>query len=380
MHTTPSHLIPTPIKALMTLAIVLGIAFIWPYLGVVLISAVIAFAFNPLYQWLLKHMKRSGLALALTVVIACIIVIIPVALISFVTINQVGSVASRVSSGDINVNTAQIDEFVDENINAINDVLRKVPSSPQINEATITNTLTNAGKNMLSNLSSTVTSIGSSLVGMVASVILALFLIVAMLQHQNELFKFLRRISPFDDSINNLYLEKAADMTKAMIVGQFVIAIVQGLASAGSLWIVGIDYFWFFVLILSFLSFIPLGAGIVTIPIGIVMAFTGDIWQGIFVVLFHILVVSNIDNFIRPRLVPKTARLNTALTLLAVFSGISLFGAPGVIYGPVVMILIMTTFIVYRDYNHRESRPGLLAKSKHALHVDEPKTSAKAAE
>ena len=68
---------------------------------------------------------------------------------------------------------------------------------------------------------------------------------------------------------------------------------------------------------------------------------------GIFVVAFHLLVVTNIDNLLRPWLVPKAARLDPALMLLAVFAGISMFGFFGLVIGPVLMIIIVTTVSVY---------------------------------
>jgi predicted PurR-regulated permease PerM len=58
-------------------------------------------------------------------------------------------------------------------------------------------------------------------------------------------------------------------------------------------------------------------------------------------------VVTNIDNFLRPFLVPRDARLNPALMLLSVFAGIAMFGAWGIVIGPVLMILIVTTVDVY---------------------------------
>ncbi len=92
---------------------------------------------------------------------------------------------------------------------------------------------------------------------------------------------------------------------------------------------------------------IPLGSGIVTIPFGIGMMFFGNVAGGLFVVLFHLLAITNIDNFLRPILVPKEARLDPALMLLSVFSGIGMFGFFGIVLGPVLMILIVTTISVY---------------------------------
>jgi predicted PurR-regulated permease PerM len=183
-----------------------------------------------------------------------------------------------------------------------------------------------------------------------------------MLRYQDELIDLLKRISPFDNSINDLYLKRAGLMTKGMVKGQFIIASVQGFASAFSLWIVGVDYFWFLFVFLSFLSFIPLGAGIITIPIGFVFILTGHFWQGAFIILWHMFVVSSIDNILRPHLVDKDARLNTALMLLAVFSGIAVFGAAGVVYGPVIMILIVTTIYVYAEFNKSAERISLPGK------------------
>ena len=53
------------------------------------------------------------------------------------------------------------------------------------------------------------------------------------------------------------------------------------------------------------------------------------------------------DNFLRPILVPRDARLNPALMLLAVFAGIATFGPWGIVIGPVLMIVIVTTISVY---------------------------------
>jgi predicted PurR-regulated permease PerM len=59
------------------------------------------------------------------------------------------------------------------------------------------------------------------------------------------------------------------------------------------------------------------------------------------------LVVTNIDNFLRPVLVPRDARLNAALMLMSVFAGIGMFGPWGIVIGPVLMMLIVTTIDVY---------------------------------
>jgi predicted PurR-regulated permease PerM len=102
-------------------------------------------------------------------------------------------------------------------------------------------------------------------------------------------------------------------------------------------------------IILTALSFIPLGGGILALPIGVGMALTGNWIGGLIVVLGHLLIVTNIDNILRPKLVPAEAKLDSALMILSVFSGIALLGFLGIIVGPVIMIIIVTTIRVYKE-------------------------------
>ena len=158
----------------------------------------------------------------------------------------------------------------------------------------------------------------------------------------------MRRLNPLGEEVTDLYLAKMGAMVKGTVKGQFIIATVQGVLGAASIYIAGFhDGFFIFAIFLTALSVIPLGSGIVTIPFGIGMILFGNIVGGLFVVLFHILAITNIDNFLRPILVPREARLDPALMLLAVFSGIAMFGFWGIVLGPVLMIIIVTTISVY---------------------------------
>jgi predicted PurR-regulated permease PerM len=156
------------------------------------------------------------------------------------------------------------------------------------------------------------------------------------------------QLNPLGDEVTDLYLRKAGAMVRGTVSGQFVIALCQGVAGAASIYVAGFHHgFFIFAVLLTALSIIPLGGGIVTIPFGIGMIFYGNIAGGAFVVLWHLIVVTNIENFLRPILVPRDARLNSALMLLSVFAGIAMFGPWGIVIGPVLMILIVTTVDVY---------------------------------
>ena len=91
------------------------------------------------------------------------------------------------------------------------------------------------------------------------------------------------------EEVTDIYLAKMGAMVTATVRGQFVIAVCQGVAGAISIYIAGFhDGFFMFVIFLTALSFIPLGSGIVTIPFGHRNVLFGNVFGGVFVVVFHL--------------------------------------------------------------------------------------------
>ena len=190
-------------------------------------------------------------------------------------------------------------------------------------------------------------SVGS-IAGIVTSAIIFLYVFLALVVNGPKVAALFRDLNPLGPEVSDIYLAKVGAMVTASVRGQFIIAVCQGVAGAISIYIGGIhDGFFMFVIFLTALSFIPLGSGIVTIPLGIGMVLFGNVAGGLFVALFHIIGVTNIDNALRPFLVPRSAHLSPALMLLSVFAGLGMFGFWGIVLGPVLMIVIVTTISVY---------------------------------
>ena len=66
-----------------------------------------------------------------------------------------------------------------------------------------------------------------------------------------------------------------------------------------------------------------------------------------------------IDTLLRPKLVPEEAYLHPLLLILSVFGGLALAGLMGVIYGPVIMILFVTSIETYVQYYQGDLTPGV---------------------
>jgi predicted PurR-regulated permease PerM len=234
-------------------------------------------------------------------------------------------------------------------LRAVNDLLARVPflhitiTAEQLRKAMVSGAQ-HAGQWLLQFLQGA----AGGLVGAVTYAIIFLYVFLALLVNREKMRTLVGQLNPLGEEVTDLYLKKMGAMVRGTVFGQFAIALCQGVAGAGSIYVAGFQHgFFIFAILLTALSIIPLGGGIVTIPFGIGMIFYGNIFGGAFVILWHLLVVTNIDNFLRPVLVPRDARLNSALMLLSVFAGIAMFGPWGIVIGPVLMILIVTTLDVY---------------------------------
>jgi predicted PurR-regulated permease PerM len=326
-------------------AIAIGIYFLLPFFSVIVVSLIAAYMFFPIFTYARKKVKKDGTAASITLLAAFLTVVIPLIFILFVTFFQLRSLLSNVS---VSFNSGTATDLTTNIINQINAVIAQFTGNQSaINIDMIKDQLIQfvsyVGERLLSILSSSIGGIA----GLVTTLILFMYIFTSFLINNKKIVTYIQKVNPLGKDITNLYLSQAAAMTKAMVRGQFLIAAAQGITGALILYIAGIHYFAFMALILTVLSIIPLGGGIVAIPIGIIMILFGQYWQGTLVLLSHFFLITNIDNVLRPRLVPQKARLNNALSMLSVFAGIAMFGFLGIIIGPVVMILIVTTINVY---------------------------------
>ena len=327
-------------------ALAFGAYFLRQYFMLIVVAAVFAYLFNPLFDWFQKRFGK-GLSVTFTVLSALCAVIIPLALLVLLAVVQISAMVRSVSTW---VSHTDLSSLGDRALTVVNDVLDKVPFlhgvnvTPELLQQKMTELAQHAGQFGLEFLQGAL----GGLAGAVTSAVLFIYVLVSLLSNREGVQTLIRKLNPLGEEITDLYLAKMGAMVRGTVLGQFVIALAQGIAGAASIYIAGFhEGFFIFAILLSVLSVIPLGGGVVSIPFGIGMILFGNVFGGMFVIVWHLLVVTNIDNVLRPILVPRAARLDSALMLLAVFAGITMFGFLGIVIGPVLMIVIVTTISVY---------------------------------
>lgn len=347
------------------MALVGGFLFIRPYFSTILLAILVAFLVFPVHKKFLKKFpKRKSMATAFSTVFMFIVIMIPICVILSIAVVQGSALVNSVDVSELTNSSGDINKTVVSTIDQVNGTIKSITGSENvINVQNIQSFIENAIPTAINVVIDGIIGIVSGIPTFFVHLIMFIFVFVGILSNYKKLLDTIHYLSPFDKKVTKVYLEKIGAMATAMTRGQLIIASLQGLASALGLMVLGLgDYFFILFLLFTFLSFIPLGAGIITIPIGFIAILLGQVWQGVVILLNHFLIVSSIDNF-RPMLVPKEARLPAALTLIGAFSGVAIFGFLGVIYGPVIMIVITTTIATYVEIR-KSAEKGANKKAK----------------
>ncbi|BBZ08722.1 AI-2E family transporter [Mycolicibacterium doricum] len=327
------------------LGIAFGAYFLRAFFILIVVAAVAAYLFAPLYERLQRRLG-TGLSATLTLLAAVLVVIVPVSLVVFLAIVEITQMVDTVSQW---MEETDVSTLGDRALEVVNDTAAELPYLDiHVTPDTLRNGVVTVSQRVGEWLLAVLQGALGGVVGALAATMIFLYVFISLLTKRDQLRTLIGQLNPLGEEITDLYLEKTGAMVRGTVMGQFVIAVAQGVAGAISIYVAGFhEGIFFFAVILSTLSVIPLGSGVVTIPFGIGMALFGNVVGGLFVVGFHLIAVTNIDNFLRPILVPRAARLDPALMLLAVFSGIAMFGFWGIVLGPVMMIIIVTTISVY---------------------------------
>lgn len=336
----------------MGVALLAALVFFWPYLGIISIAAIMAYCFLRPYRWLTRHMADS-IAAMLTLIISIIVVAVPLALILVMAVTQGVQIAndltnlSTAEGGTLDSSTAPIVTTVNNALAGLNN------GQPVISQESAVQFVKETLPALLKAFAQIVLGIAGSFPALMTSIIIYGFLFITFLIKHKSVVSAAGDLSPFDARTSDLYFNRAGSIVKASLIGQLLIAVILGVLTALLLFLIGMQpYFFFFVIILTLLSLVPLGTGVVVMPLAILAMLNGQFWQGFWVMVIYLVVICNIDNFLRPRFIPKDAKLLPAIITLSTFCGLFYFGILGIVYGPLIAIILTTTFEIYRQYRH----------------------------
>jgi predicted PurR-regulated permease PerM len=348
------------------LFILLAVLVVWllsPYLSVIAIALVTVVMLKPLYDWYLDHKRIQGhtrIATTLTLVSFILLIIIPIFIIGFLLFSQANDLLEQLTSLEVELSLENL-------LAALENFLQQIPalSDIEIDQEQFTQTLVNLGSTVLSWLTDLAVSLGTSLPNLFIGAIIFLIVVATVLPILDDLEVQAQELSPLDVNITQIYLLKSREMIVSVVKGVFLLAIIQGLIMGVFYWLADVPFTIFWTLLSMAFAILPVvGISFIVLPMALIFLLTGNVTSAVLVLIGFYVFVNPTDLTLRPRLVSKEAYLNFTLMLLALFGGLAVGGLLGMIYGPVIMILFMTTIDIYaQNFSDKEEQSAAVLEA-----------------
>jgi len=320
------------------------IAFFWmlrPYIYAIFWAAVVATLFYPVNKFILKKVgkTRKPLAASITMVLAILVFLIPLA-----------GIASLVANQAVNI----YQEFGNEDTyNQVNGYLESTMESPYVKDLVgqidIQEKLSEWSSDISGYAYKFLTSWGQNTLQFVIQFFIMLYALYYFIKDGEYLLKKLMYIIPLGDKNEKKLYSDFVSTAKATLKGTLLIGLIQGVIGALAFLVTGIPGFAFWGLVMVLLSIIPsVGASLVLVPAAVIMFLLGNIWQAIVIVIF-VVVVSLVDNFLRVPLVGKDIQMHPLFIFFATLGGLLAFGISGIIIGPIITSFLLSIWGIYKN-------------------------------
>jgi len=309
------------------------------------LAALIALIIHPLYLKIEKIVKKKkSLAAILTTILVCLIIIIPFSLLLFYSINEAALIYNDISNFILNLSDSN--SFVLR----VGGFLKKSGINLDISNLTqnfIVPLISSLNVNLAKFISSLVSNVSEFFIGLFISLISIFY----FLRDGDKLIDLIIKILPFSKNENKQILDKSSLILKSVLMGNILTAIIQGIVGGIGFAIFNLPtpIFWGMIMFIS--ALIPfVGPMFVYIPTGIIMFISnGRLDLAILFLLYNFIVTSSVDNIVKPLVISGRVKINSLIILISIIGGIKLWGALGLVYGPLVVALLLIALDFYLE-------------------------------
>jgi len=181
-------------------------------------------------------------------------------------------------------------------------------------------------------------------------IMLFLLMLFFLLRDGPALRAEFHRISPFSEQQETQIFDHISRTVKAVLQAMVVVPIVQGIVAGLGFWLFGVPHPLVWGVAVVFAAFVPLlGSPLGWVPAVVYLFYMGTTRSAIGLLIYGIVVISGIDNVVKPLILHGSAQIHPLLGFLSILGGAFAFGPLGFLVGPVVLSLVLSAIRIYRD-------------------------------
>jgi predicted PurR-regulated permease PerM len=308
-------------------------------------AAVLVVLFFPLHKRLTKRMGETRAAVFSTFVVTCLL-ILPTLGLAVLFVREAFEAV-------VGMQTA----FAQGHIPWVNNAWSwLVAHSPGGTGRDLSSLVTQAGETLGTRAAGILSAVLAHTAMFFFELFVTLFALFFFFRDGDGLMKVLHGVLPFEKSSRDRMIGRARDLIRASVSTSLVVAAVQGIICGTAFAIVGIHAPVFWGAGMAFFSLLPvIGSAVIWGPAVIWLLSTGDWVRALILLALCAGLTSGVDSLLRPLLLSGHTRLNTLLIFISVIGGVAVFGAIGLVLGPIVVASAAGILDAYTKMSAAES-------------------------
>jgi len=315
---------------IVSILVILTFLIIQPIIFPIILGILLAYIFYPFYGILKTKIKNENLSAFLVCLALMIIILVPLIIIFTTLINQILSIYLSLQSLDLTQIARQIipdSEFSTAFASSLNTFISQ-------------------------KLAKTIAGFSDFIIDLPVNLLklfLVFFVFFFTLRDGSKAMQYLKSLSPFKKETEAQFFKHFKDVTFSVLIGQIIIGIAQGIIAGIGYFIFGVPNAIFLTILTIFAGIIPLiGPWLIWVPVDIYLFSTGNAGAGLGLLIYGLLLISWIDVIIRPLVVSRRTKMNSAIVIIGMIGGLFVFGILGFILGPLILAYILLIVELYR--------------------------------
>jgi len=309
--------------------IILSLYLIKELIFSIIFAFILAYFLFPLYNTYLKKIKSERISSILSIFTATFVLIIPLVLVSYFLILNLFKLILEYKNYFENPKLLN---------SAVEKILEKITNSALLSGVNYSDFFNHITSFALDFSKKFFSSIPSSLFNF----FIIMFITYYLLIYNEKILKSINESLPLSFKKQNEILKNITKNLRVLFKGYFLTGFVQTIVAMIGYFIFGVNNILVVTVITFFASLIPyIGTPLIWVPISIYMIVIGEPNSGIGLLIYGTLIVSTVDNFLRPIFMSEKGSLSPALVFVGFIGGMMVFGISGIILGPIILSITL---------------------------------------
>lgn len=314
-----------------------------PFIGVLEWAIVLVIVFYPVHRRLARKVRYRSLSALLSCLLVILIVILPLTLLTISVAQEVAHVVPNLPS--------QVSDFMNTQAPLFGKISDWLQTRFGIDTLRSQEFLVEQLKRSSEFLLGFSWNLVGNILGGIVKAFFVVFTMYYLFRDGEKIVKRLPAALPVSAPEGEAIIARTQQVVSASVYGVVTIATLQGLLGGFAFWLLGVPSPVLWAVLMTFVCMIPIaGSFLVWLPLSIYLMATGHWIKAMLLIVWGALVVSTIDNFLRPKLIRNQTKLHELFVFFSVLGGISVFGLLGLVLGPVVLAITLGLLETFRPH------------------------------